>query len=174
MLPSAFLLVFLVIAAVGDTNAQTQTFGTWKVSADKSAYAWAGTIDDSGHVFGQFCDFSDGSCRWVVGLGTACRQGERYPVLVNSNEGSEGMEVYCHGELAGTPGTYTYAFTDFDEVTSHMTKGGRIGIAIPLNGDQFRVVRFDLTGAPTAIASMRALAASKTRATRPGTREERL
>jgi hypothetical protein len=84
------------------------------------------------------------------------------------------MEVYCQGELAGTPGTYTYAFTDFDEVTSHMTKGGRIGIAIPLNGDQFRVVRFDMTGAPAAIASMRAVASSKTRATRQGTREERL
>ena|SRR5258705_12849485 len=174
MLPSALLFVFVLITAVGDAHAQTQTFGAWKVSTDKSAYAWAGTINESGHVFGQFCDFSDGSCRWVVGMGTGCNPGDRYPVLVNSNEGSEGMEVSCQGELAGTPGTYTYAFTDFDEVTSHMAKGGRIGIAIPLNGDQFRVVRFDLTGAPAAIASMRALASSKTRATRQGTRDTRL
>ena len=172
MLPSAILLVLLVIAAVGDADAQT--FGNWRVSTDKSGYAWAGTINDSGHLFGQFCEFSDGSCRWVVGMGTGCKQGERYPVLVNSNEGSQGMEVYCYGELAGTPGTYTYAFADFDEVTSHMTKGGKIGIAMPINDDQFRVVRFDLTGAPAAIASMRATVSSKTRATRQGTRDERL
>jgi len=56
MLPSALLPILFVITAVGDANAQAQTFGAWKVSTDKSAYAWAGTINDSGHVFGQFCD----------------------------------------------------------------------------------------------------------------------
>jgi hypothetical protein len=39
MLPSALLPILFVITAVGDANAQAQTFGAWKVSTDKSAYA---------------------------------------------------------------------------------------------------------------------------------------
>ena len=73
------------------------------------------------------------------------------------------------------PGRYGYAFNDFDRLTSLVTRGSsRIGIAIPLNGGQFRVVRFDLQGSQAALAAMRSTAASKLRPARRGTRDEQL
>jgi hypothetical protein len=46
---------------------------------------------------------------------------------------------------------YRYVFTNFDSVTGAIIKSTRIGFAVPLRGDEFQVVRFDLTGATAAI-----------------------
>jgi hypothetical protein len=54
-------------------------------------------------------------------------------------------------------------FTDFDAISALIARSRRIAIAFPLKGDQFRVVRFDLIGAPEALAAMRAAGAKPER-----------
>jgi hypothetical protein len=139
----------------------------------KPGYVYAATVNDSGHVLGQYC-YSEGTCLWLLGLRTRCSENEKYPALVNADAGAQSIEIYCAGELPGTPGLYTYAFTEFDKVTEFVTKSNRVGIAIPLQSDEFRVIRFDLNGASAAIASMQKVAAQKTRPARQGTRDQKL
>jgi hypothetical protein len=69
---------------------------------------------------------------------------------------------------------YRYAFTDFDSIDGLVAKSSKIGVALPLEGDQFRVIRFDLNGATKAVGSMRGVAERRTQPTRPGTRDEEL
>ncbi|HEX6212168.1 MAG TPA: hypothetical protein VF136_15405 [Methylomirabilota bacterium] len=155
--------------------AHSQTFGRWSVSADSDSYLWASTTNDSGHALGQFCSLSEGSCVWLITMSPGCDPGEKYTALANTDAGAEAVGMICGGPLEGSPGRYGYAFNDFDRLTSLVTRGSsRIGIAIPLNGGQFRVVRFDLQGSQAALAAMRSTAASKLRPARRGTRDEQL
>jgi hypothetical protein len=57
-------------------------------------------------------------------------------------------------------------------IGERVLKSNRIGIVIPLQGDQLRVTRFDGTGAPAAVNAMRDVA-DKVRPAR-GTRDEKL
>jgi len=69
---------------------------------------------------------------------------------------------------------YRYVFANFDSVTGAIIKSTRIGFAVPLRGDEFQVVRFDLTGATAAIPAMRAAAANRIQPERRGTLDEKL
>ena len=64
-----------------------------------------------------------------------------------------GIEVVCRGKLDN--GMYRYVFTDFEQIDDTVKKASRIGFAVPLAGDQFRVIRFDLMGSNEAIAAIR-------------------
>jgi hypothetical protein len=92
----------------------------------------------------------------VLGLSARCKTGTKYPVLVNSDVSAQSLEVGCTGETAGQAGTYGLVFTDSEAIGSMIARSTRLGIAFPLKGDQFRVVRFDVTGAPAALAAARA------------------
>lgn len=154
--------------------AQGQTFGNWETSTTGKNLVFALTQSDSGHVLGQWCDFTAGSCFWLLGNRTSCEEGEKYPVLVNSDSGSASLEIHCAGPLPGVPGMYRYLFTDFDSIANLILKSTKIGFAMPLKGDQFRVIRFDLNGAATAVRVMRAAATGRTQPGRQGTRDEKL
>jgi uncharacterized protein YqjF (DUF2071 family) len=119
----------------------------------------AGTLNDSGALFGEFCFPESGSCVWLLGMSTICKEGDKYPVLANSDAGSEHLEIYCDQQL--DDGLYRYVFANFDAVDDLVKKGTRIGFAIPLQVDQFKVVRFLLNGATPAITSMREIAEKK-------------
>jgi hypothetical protein len=173
--PTLLLAVFLSLAQ--PTSAQGQTYGTWSVGFTDSRsapFTYAYTTNDSGHVLGQYCYPKSDSCLWLVAMSTTCEKNQKYPVLVNSDAGAEGLQVYCAGEMEDSPGKYTYAFTAFDRINEAVLKSSRLGIAIPLANDQFRVIRFELTGAERAVRVMRESAASKVRPVRKGTRDEKL
>jgi hypothetical protein len=137
-------------------RAESQTFGTWAASVDDTGGVYASTVTDSGHILGQYCDPSVASCYWLLGMSTRCKPGAKYPVLVNSDTAAQGLEVGCTGETAGQAGTYGLVFTDFEAISRIIASSHQLGIAFPLKGDQFRVVRFDLVGASAALAAMRA------------------
>lgn len=132
-------------------------FGAWSVDmGDDHSFIYAATVNDSGGLLGEYCTPSEGSCMWVLGISTKCDTGHQYPVLANADTGAVELEIVCNGELPN--GMYKYAFSSFDQIDSLVKAATRIGFAMPMQGDQFRVVRFQLNGASAAVASMRTAA----------------
>jgi hypothetical protein len=167
-----FVLAGLMVG-LATAPANAETFGSWHTDT-ASTDVYAATVNDSGHVFGQYCYPREGSCLWMFSMGTACDRNDRYPALINSDAGALPVEIYCMGPLPKSPGRYLYAFTEFDKMTELAVKASRIGVAVPLKSDQFRVVRFDMDGAREAILAMRAAASRKTTPAGRGTYDEKL
>src|SRR5262245_41820124 len=166
--------MFLAILA-GAPVIQAQTMGAWYVetkTSDDSSPMYALTVNDSGNAFGQFCYAADGKCYWLIGLKTTCNPGDKYPVLANSDAGSAQLEVLCMGPLSGG-NLHRYAFTDFDQIDGLVRESARVGFALPLQKDEFRVVRFNLHGAAAALSAMRSAAERQVRPTKRGTRDQK-
>lgn len=135
--------------------AQAESFGSWSTGRNaKSGTVYAVTMNDSGDVFGEYCFASDSSCVWLLGTSTGCKIGSSYPVLANSDAGAASLGVYCADKLHD--GTSSYAFTDFKTMQNIVERGTKLGIALPLLGDHFRVLRFALGGSNRAISVMEA------------------
>lgn len=117
------------------------------VGNDKT-YVFAATANDSGEVLGEYCYFSDGKCIWLIGITTGCKPGDTYPVLANSDANTVSLEVVCRGQLS--PGVFTLQFTNWKNLEANFTDSSRVGFAIPLKDNTFRVVRFSLKGRSTA------------------------
>src|SRR5262245_19419358 len=151
------ILIYCALALLLLTSrphAQEQNFGSWFVGTVRSSgLHYAATINDSGNLLGQYCSPTEDSCWWLLGMKTSCTEGERYPVLANSDAGASHMEVICNAKLDN--GMHRYVFTDFDKVDDVLSRGTRAGFAIPLENDQFRVVRFSITDSTRAVARMK-------------------
>lgn len=167
-------VVVLFTATSGVSRAQS--FGTWTTGAtDSGDFLYAATINDSGNLLGEYCSPSTGNCMWLLGMSTACKEGDQYPVLANSDAGAAQISVYCSAKLDN--GQYRYVFTEFDAINNLVTKGLRVGFAVPLQADQFRVIRFDLGSSNQALELMRqtAQAVQKNSPSRTtGTRDQNL
>ena len=150
----AALAIAILIGAT--TPAAAQSFDRWTTGADEQGGTHASVMNESGFILGQFCDSRTGPCYWVLGMSARCKVGTKYPVLVNSDVSAQSLEVGCTGETSGRAGIYGLVFTDSETIGSMIARSNRLGIAFPLKGDQFRVVRFDVTGAPAALAAARA------------------
>src|SRR5438128_3234075 len=172
MARTCFLIVAFLTFLNGAVPGQAQPFGRWFAETNKSEFLYALSINDSGNVLGQFCYPGEGSCVWLIGFKTRCQKGDNYPVLANSDAGSLHLEVLCDGQLES--GLFRYVFTSFDQVDNIVRQGTRVGFAVPLQKDEFQVVRFDLTGATSALSAMRAAAEKRTQPVKRGTRDERL
>lgn len=172
MLRSILVSVFAGAMSLA-VPARAGTFGNWMVgSSSDGASLYAATINDSGNILGQYCSTDNAECIWLIAMTTGCEQGNKYPVLANSDSAASHLEVYCSGKLDG--GLYKYAFTNFDLIDDLVRKGSKIGIAIPLQRDQFIVVRFDLAGSMQALTQMRAAVSEKAKPVSRGTRDQRL
>lgn len=160
-----------MLALVFGSAVSAQEMGSWNYQLRPPFYA--ATMNDSGHIFGQWCDVDAGACAYLLALSTACADGESYPVLINSDVGAMSSTLVCRGRLEN--GKYRYALGHFDAIDNLVRKAKRIGLAIPLEGDQFRVVRFSLDGAAATLTLMRAAAEKATAAPQPrSTRDQRL
>lgn len=134
-------------------HAHADTYRHWETGIiEESGVAYAGTANESGSIIGQYCTLQDGSCVWTLGTSSACKDGNRYPVLANSDQGAGQLEVYCGKQL--DKDLYQYVFTDFSKIDNLIRNGLRIGLALPLQSDNFVILRFDLGGATYAINSM--------------------
>lgn len=164
------LLICFLRPAVG----QPRFFGSWFTGTTNDGLGlFAATPNDSGNILGQYCYAASGSCVYLLGIHTSCTKGHKYPVLMNSNTGSLQLFVLCDGRLDATH--YRYIFTDFKAIDTAVRAASRIGFAVPLQGDQFIVVRFNLDGSDAAISSMRAAAENRVKpAVHHGTRDQRL
>ncbi|MGH8139117.1 MAG: hypothetical protein ACREVV_13135 [Steroidobacteraceae bacterium] len=134
-----------------------ETYGAWSVAvSDDRSFVYAATTNDSGALLGEYCYPGKGSCMWILGTKTKCEEGAKYPMLANSNAGAFQLQVTCGGLAPNS--LYSLAFTNFDDVDHLIKNGAKIGFAIPLQADEFRVIRFILNGSSQAITSMRSVA----------------
>lgn len=154
--------------------AEPVTIGNWMVglSNDRDS-TYAGNVNDSGSVLMETCSTSKDSCLWIVTLDSECKEGNTYPVLMNSEEGAAASSVKCMGESA-SGNTYRYLFTDWKTLEGVILKGKRVGFAFPMQSDQFTVVRFALEGIDEAAPAAEKLAAETRNAMSGGTRNTRL
>lgn len=155
-LPLLLSIFTILITFHNSSNAQSRDEWFTGVTDSGDKLFYAATMNESGNILGQYCDPSTGNCIWLLGMSTVCKEGDQYPVLANSDASSAHILVYCSARLDN--GHYRYVFTEFDVINNIVMKGVRVGFAVPLQADQFRVVRFNLSGSNRAIASMRAAA----------------
>ena len=149
------LLAWSGVGLAGD-----QRVGDWTWNIDDPELFVAGTENAAGHALAQVCDPSDGSCMYVVGFDIHCDPGHEYPVLVNSDAGSAQLEFVC-GDRAGDQNLLVA--TDFEAIDDIVKSANKVGFAIPMQGDDFKAVRFSLVGSNEAIDAMREAAATFSR-----------
>ena len=164
---------FLLLAFGGVGIAQAQVFDDWIVDVNDPTFYSAVTVNDSGHQFGQVCIFNgDSSCYWVIDMSTTCKKGDKYPVLANADSAAVYLEMICTGPIKG--GGSGYAFTNFDQVDKLVRESKRVGFAVPLQDDEFVVVRWNLRGAGTALSAMQEAAEKRLKSVPQNTRDKRL
>ncbi len=168
------LLTFLAsLAIAASASAQERgSFGDWRAGKTTNEKAvFAATVNQSGNVLGVYC-YGAEKCIYLLSMRTACEAGSRYPVLVNSDQGSLELQVYCNGQRQSN--VYEYVFTNFEKIEDVVLRAHRVGFALPLESDEFNVVRFSLRGSNEAIAELHELTVGQTVPTRRNTRDQRL
>lgn len=146
------VVLFLLLAPL---HSQAELFGSWMTgSSDDGSTRYAVTINESGSILGEYCATDDGTCFWILGTDTACEPETTTPIIANSDRGAVHLMLECDQQVKTD--AYRYLFGDFDAIRSSVTNGAtRIGFALPLKSDTFKVVRFDLTGVVEALEKLR-------------------
>jgi hypothetical protein len=122
------------------------TFGHWFTGAtNNKSGVYAATANDDGAVFGKYCYFSTKVCTWDIAVDMACEKSAFYPVLASSDKGATSLVLQCVGPMTGS-NLYQYVFNNWEDVEKLIKTGSRLGIATPLQSDQFKVYRFLLDG----------------------------
>lgn len=143
----------IIFTTIFSNKAFAEIFGSWFTGiSDDGQAVYAATMNDSGNVFGEYCFPEDGNCVWLIGISAMCKTGDQYPVLANTESAASHITVKCGAKVSKD--LYSYVFTDFNALKELVMKNVRIGFAIPMQSDNFKVIRFDLTGSNQAIERM--------------------
>ena len=155
-----FALIPLVLPLLATAQKVAQD---WFSVTEGDEYYFAVTLNESNSVLGQWCYFSSGNCVYLIGTTTACEGENPYPILANSDAGSQMLQVKCGGAWTDNQGIkrYRYLFTAFDDIDSIVRKANSVGFAMPLQNGRFNVVRFTLNTSNAQIDRMRASALAK-------------
>ena len=133
--------------------AEGRISGDWIWNVDDKDVFWAAAQNNAGHFIGQSCYLKDGDCVYIVHLGSICEAGAEYPAMINSDSGSASVKLTCVNEFE--PGKWMFIIHPFDDVDTFVRSALHIGIAVPMEGGQFKVDRFSLKGSKNAIDLMR-------------------
>ncbi len=136
-----------------------QIYGAWLVDTTDDDAIFAATVDDNENILGQYCFIEKETCIWILGMSAACNEGEKYPVLINADTGAYQMHAYCNAQPKHK--RYWYIFSEFGQIDAVVKKAMRINFSVPLQGDQFKVMKFDLNGSNEAINLLRTVAEKK-------------
>jgi hypothetical protein len=139
------LLMGALLLSENSAAADSPTaFADWYVgTADDKSYVFAATTNDSGDSFGEYCYFKTGKCNWLIGMHTNCKTGQTGVVLANSDSNSAALDIYCYGPVGDIA---AYGFQNWKSLEGTLKDASRVGFAVPLEADKFKVVRFSLTG----------------------------
>jgi len=132
--------------------AAPQTFKDWTVTVtDDRSIVVAATLSDSGSVFGEFCRFGDANCYWFLVIDSACDLADKSPsygALVNTSAGSAYLQMSCDGKT--NDGKHRFLVSNWSDLERVIKGAEKVGFALPLAPDQFKVVRFSLKGQKNA------------------------
>lgn len=152
------LLAILIssLSLVTVVSGQSTSFMDWSIgiSTDKTV-AYAATINRTSQVIAKRCTFSTKDCSWHISAKESCEQGESYAALVNTDKGAGHVTLICDGQI-DSGGDYRFTFSDWKTIENLALAGTRIGVAIPLQSDNFIVYRFSLVGAKASTERLEA------------------
>jgi hypothetical protein len=132
-----FALVAFSILPVGTWAAGEMQFGSWMSgTATNGTGVYAGTTNDSGDVFAEYCDYASKTCRWALLTTTGCEKDHAYPALGNTDKGAASLELVCDGAVDDK---YRYFFNNWKELEALIKTSARFGLAVPMQADQFQV-----------------------------------
>lgn len=143
-------VLILLITSYSIASAEPRQSGNWYWEEQGNEYLYAITMNSSDHILGQYCYLNSGDCIYLVGVEITCNE---YPALINTDAGAVPVQLVCaqkyeqHNVMAIKP---------FDDIDGIIRQASYLGIAIPMQNDQFKVSRFSLSGSTKAIDRMRA------------------
>ena len=145
----------------GISNAQSYKLGGWVIDKNIQGIQIATTKNESDSVVGLLCAVSDRQCfAYVIFDGIGCDEGVRYPMMINSAVGAYSISTICR-QLPGSNNSRDkiYVVNEFENVKEALESGGQVGFVMPLASGQFRVARFNASGATAAIRDVMTLPA---------------
>jgi hypothetical protein len=144
------LLISLIYA--GFVFAETGVSRNWIWNTDGKDFYFAITTNSTEHILGQYCYIAEATCFYIVSLDIACEPGSSYPALVNSDMGADHIVLKC---VHGYKGRNILAIYEFNKTDELVRAASHLGIAVPVENEQFEVIRFSLIGSSDAIDHMR-------------------
>jgi len=141
-----------LMGATGPALAGDQRVGDWIWNVDDPEVFVAGTENSAGHNLAQVCATDSNQCLFFVSFGINCEPDNRYTVLVNSDVGASTMQFLC---MDDSDGEHSLVAMDFEAMDKLVRQASRVGFAIPMEGDDFKAVRFSLIGSNEAMDAMR-------------------
>ena len=141
-----FLVFFLVLC---QSSLADQRFIDWSVTTTSNGNTIAATVQDNADkMLAYICYKKLNSCVHVLMADIACVDGQKYPVLVNSNTSALAMIGLC---VAIENGKFELVLTEFDNIHRLLQQSSTIGFAVPMESGLFKVVRFSLNGSSKAM-----------------------
>lgn len=129
--------------------AQTTTYGRWRADLSNSpTLTEAATTNESGSLFGFICLISENRCTYYFSAHTTCVPGVASTILINTDTGALTSTTAC----IKVQGNYYSSIQDTTGLHNAVMSSQTIGIAIPMESGQFKVIRFSLSGANSAIS----------------------
>ncbi len=141
-----------LLACAGASHGQTKV-GDWTVGTGDSGETYMVTENEAGVLFGQWCGSDADSCYFQVMSTTRCGPDFESPVILNADGGAQATTLACKGTATFRGKTlYRYRVTPYAQARKIIQRGPRLGIVIPVEGDNFRLLRFPLDGAAEALS----------------------
>jgi hypothetical protein len=148
MLRSILAVVLTLATAFAVTaQGQTLTYGAWQADLGSAAGTEASTVNESGSRFGFVCVVAINQCTYYISAHTTCTPGVASTILINTDAGALSSTITC----TNLGGTYYNAIQDTSDLHDLVVKSKNLGIAFPMESGLFKVVRFSLDGAASAI-----------------------
>lgn len=131
-------------------HAQYTRYGDWQADLHgSSTLTEAFTVNESGSTFGFICSASINRCMYYISVHTTCDQGSKSAILINADSGALESTITC----TKLGDTYYSTIENSSDLSDAIATSSTLGIAIPMKSGQFKVVRFSLLGAGSAIGA---------------------
>lgn len=133
-----------------------EKYGDWNFDDSVEDYHFANTAR-GGKVTGVICNLASKSCNAYLGTGDTCTVKSEIPVMINSSVGA----ALATGTCIAFGDKYYIEFKELTSINETFESGGEIGFAVPLDGGNFKSIRFSTKGAVPAIRRAMTLPANK-------------
>lgn len=134
-------------------NVANPRFGDW-VADVNGDYRESFTSNDSGSSIGVLCGGNTEACIAYLRSNTVCAEGAKQVALVNLQSGAFPIEMICAKIEIDSQSEFVSFLGDYGTMRGAMLRNNDIGIALPMQDGQFKVLRFSLRGASQAIEAV--------------------
>jgi hypothetical protein len=149
LIATALLVSSLGVSAAAQAGEKVHSSKdwVWSHSAD-SKVQYAATTNAAGNFIGLYCftEVEGDNCVYQAQLGPVCKEGDRYPAILNAPSGSAPLELTCRSDNV-------LAISPFKAIDDAIRNNRTVSIAVPADGS-FTVSRFSLAGSTAAITAM--------------------